>query len=754
MPVTVARLRRWFALAAIAVVVVVAGFYFYARMRVRGAVEQLNTKLGVDIQQTSQGFSLSKSQGGRTLFTVHASQAVQYKQGGRAELRDVSIVVFGRTGDRFDQIYGSDFEYDPQTGNIVAKGVVHIDLEANAQGSAQPDLALPKELKNPIHLKTSGLVFNQNSGVARTDQELEFQVPQARGTAIGASYDSKSNTMTLESQVRIQAAGAEPADIVASRGVITKEPRRAVLERVRVTRPGSTLDADQVTVFLRPDNSVDRLVAAGDVRAAKTGPTAMLARAPRAEFAMTARNDVRSGVLSGGVSLDATGERPMQARASRVLLDFGPKNQLDQVHALGDVRLVQPPAAPVAQPSSTAPSQSQTVEINADAMDFLVKNGRLLERASTSGAAQIVLTQAATATQPQTRTVATAGRFVAAFGRDNRLQTLTGSPDSRIVSFVPGEPQKVSTARLLTVEFSPAGQIVSLSQEGDFHYTEAQRSGWAGRAVYTAADQMLVLTGSPRLVETGMTTTADTVRLSRRTDQATAQGHVKTTYSELKPQPNGALLATGDPVHVTAQAMTAHRASGTAQYTGDARLWHGANIVQAPVIDFDREHRTLIAQSTAGHPVSTVFVQQDKKGKVTPVNVTAARLNYADAQRIARFSGGVVIKGSDATVTADQVDVFLQPRTQGSALVGPSQLDHAVAQGHVVVQEPNRRAKGDRLVYTAAEQKFVLTGGPPSIFDAEHGTTTGDSLTFFSRDDRVLVEGKTSPTVTQTRVAK
>ena len=61
----------------------------------------------------------------------------------------------------------------------------------------------------------------------------------------------------------------------------------------------------------------------------------------------------------------------------------------------------------------------------------------------------------------------------------------------------------------------------------------------------------------------------------------------------------------------------------------------------------------------------------------------------------------------------------------------------------------------ERLEYFADEGKFVLTGGSPSIFDAEHGKITGDSLTFYNRDDRVLVEGgNSSPTVTQTRVAR
>ena len=109
-------------------------------------------------------------------------------------------------------------------------------------------------------------------------------------------------------------------------------------------------------------------------------------------------------------------------------------------------------------------------------------------------------------------------------------------------------------------------------------------------------------------------------------------------------------------------------------------------------------------------------------------------------------------------MTGDTVDVFLKPRDQNQkATAQPtqaSQLDRIVCQGNIVLQQPNRRGTGDKLVYTAAEGKFKLTGGPPSIFDAEHGQVTGDSLTFYSRDDRVLVEGNTTPTVTKARVIK
>ncbi len=72
-----------------------------------------------------------------------------------------------------------------------------------------------------------------------------------------------------------------------------------------------------------------------------------------------------------------------------------------------------------------------------------------------------------------------------------------------------------------------------------------------------------------------------------------------------------------------------------------------------------------------------------------------------------------------------------------------------------MITQPARHATADKLVYTTADDKFVLSGGPPSIFDAERGKITGDSLTFYRHDDRVLVEGKeTSPTVTKTQVAR
>ena len=90
---SVSRLRHWFALGAILMIATVAGMYFYAQWSLRKAVHTIPAKLGLDIQQTAEGFSISKSEQGRTQFTVSASKAVQFKEGGRADLNDVKIIV-------------------------------------------------------------------------------------------------------------------------------------------------------------------------------------------------------------------------------------------------------------------------------------------------------------------------------------------------------------------------------------------------------------------------------------------------------------------------------------------------------------------------------------------------------------------------------------------------------------------------------------------------------------------------------------
>jgi lipopolysaccharide export system protein LptA len=748
------KARRLLALAIVLSLIVVAGFYargYYTRYLISKAIKKNAQKLGIDIQQSTEGFAYSKSEGGRTLFTIRASKAVQLKAGS-AGLHDVNIVIYGREGNRFDQIYGSDFEYEPKTGDIRANGEVHIDLQGVAEGDVRPDLAPPKELKNPIHVKTSGLVFNRNTGLASTNEKIEFRIPQASGSAIGATYDSKANKLTFHSDIHLERPGPDPAILNARSGMITKDPAQVEFNDFELKRRASDITGQTLTVFLRPDNTVDKLLATGNVDASMKGNTTAHVTAPRAEARLDAKNKVQKAEMTGGVAIDAVGDQPMHGNAGRVLLDFATNGRLDKVHALDNVKLVQ-------EPSKNRP-QGQTTTLTSQAVDLLITNGQ--RRAETIGAAQITMTS------PNDKnagnTVATADRFIANFNKKGKLTSMIGSPNAKVVSSSPGQPDKVTTSNVLTLTMTANGGLSNIVQEGEFRYAEAAAKKGEGasdaraqKATYDPQTEMFVLTGEPRVSDNGVTTTADRMRINRKTGDAVAEGSVKTTYSQLEAQPNGALLATSDPIHVTAATMVAKRTTDSAHYSGGARLWQGSNIVEAPVIDFDRAKRTVTALGQQGKAVSTVFVEQGQNGKQTPVNVTGQKLTYTDSQRQAKFEGGVIMRSAEGTVTADHVTVFLQPHgpAASNTAKAASELDRVVAEGHVVVQQGQRRGTGDKLTYTAKDGSFRLTGGSPSIFDAERGKVTGDSLTFFSHDDRVLVEGGSSTqSVTKARVIK
>ena len=719
------RLSKIFAAGAVLVVMTAVGFYFRGIFKEKQAIPDAPKNIASNIEKSATGFNLSKSKDGKMLFTIHANSVQQYKESGRAALHDVSIIVFGRNQDRSDQIYGSDFAYDPVAKEVTAEGQVRIDLEANSTGASSSGQAPAAESRNLIHVTTSGLTFNENTGIAQTKAAIEFRVPEGSGSAVGAMYDSHGGTLTLKSAVRITSTGERKATITGQSAVITKTPSKIVLQAARVEQPDRTISADKVTVFLRDDNNIDRIAATGNLHALKTGAKGFEVSAPEGELEMAGANQARAGLLSGGVTFVSKSDSPAEGKAGRILLTFGAANHVTKVRAENSVQLKQ---------GATGKSQ----ELHASALDLFVKDGKRLEKAVTSaGPADIVREQGTG------KTTISAGRFETTFNDQNRPVSLYGTPDTKIVDSTPGKPDRILTAREMTAKFNEKGEIVSAEQMGDFHYEEGTQKASAEHAKYGAVEETISLSGSPRVLDSGVTLTADSIHLNRKTRNAFAQDNVKTTYTNISAQPSGAMLASADPIHVTGTTVTLNAATGVARYS-KARLWQGANIVEAPTISFDRTKRSLQAQGSQGGQVASVFVQKDKNGKLTPVNVKSDKLSYVDSERRAVFSGNVIVRAQETTIVSDTVQVILLPKKSQAENQSASQLERIEAQGDIKIQQGARRASGTRLVYTAADEKMVLTGTPsqpPSIFDAERGQISGDSLTFFTHDGRVLVGG-------------
>ncbi|HEV8494316.1 MAG TPA: LPS export ABC transporter periplasmic protein LptC, partial [Candidatus Angelobacter sp.] len=247
MPFDPKRLRKLFAAGAVFVFVIALGFYLRGLFKDRQIIPESPKNIPSNVEKSATGFNLSKSEGGKKLFTIHADSVQQFKEGGRAALHDVSIIVYGRNQDRSDQIYGADFSYDPAAKIVTAEGEVRIDLEANSTADAPSAGGTPPpETRNLIHVKTSGLTFNENTGIAQTKAAIEFRVPEGVGSAVGATYDSHGGVLTLKSAVRITSTGQRKATITGQSAIITKNPSKVMLQSARVEEPGRIVSADRV----------------------------------------------------------------------------------------------------------------------------------------------------------------------------------------------------------------------------------------------------------------------------------------------------------------------------------------------------------------------------------------------------------------------------------------------------------------------------------------------------------------------------
>jgi len=150
-------------------------------------------------------------------------------------------------------------------------------------------------------------------------------------------------------------------------------------------------------------------------------------------------------------------------------------------------------------------------------------------------------------------------------------------------------------------------------------------------------------------------------------------------------------------------------------------------------------------------------------------DIHAPVLTYWSDTGKAHLEGGVTANSQQGSLDSRTLDVFLAsgppaaglPAASGAPTAtsqGPSggrQLDRALALGGVVVRQGDRRGTSEQAEYTAADGKFVLSGGNPTLTDAASDTTTGHSLTFFVANDTILIDSQEGlRTLTKHRVEK
>jgi lipopolysaccharide export system protein LptA len=785
-----ARYARWSAAVALLLATVVSGVY--ARRAWQAHLAQLTMRPSVpsSVQQQTAAFSLSKVTGDHTEFTVRASHATEFTEGGRSLLQDVWFTAYGQDGQRFDNLHTRSCDYLERTGDITCGGNVQIDLESAEDAKLHPSTALRADPSaQVVHIDTSGVSFNRATGLATTEQPVTFHFPQGEGHAIGFRYDSEGGELRLIRSVEMTLHGvgmpgapasAEPLQ-VSSSGMTYDREQRVIhfLGPVEAHRGMPELAAGTLDVELDANMHAQKIVA-GDhpvlSDSAHGEPTSISADELSAVLFPDGSLEEMTGAGNvHAVARRATGEDHLEAdHAELEMVEH--TNQLRQLTATGSV------TAAATRPGGLRQNlASSTLQI-----DFAADSkgqAHVLRATTPSGALDWEGPAEVAGRQVTQRVHMTSQHWEATFGGENQIEQLRGTGDARLERRIGNAPPETGSSRDLLARFSPDGDWSTVDQSGDVTLREPDRNARAEAAHYDRLADTVALSGSVELSSADSITTAQSATLHQTANEFHAQGRVATI--ELASSASAADFAPG-PARISADRLDANTATGHAVYSGSARLWQGDSVVEAESIELDRATRVLTANGRvraifpqaqlappSGQSVAAKSTARPSASPIDYWHAEAGRMTYASDEGRAHLEKSVVAHSEEGSIHSDAMDLFFSPAVSappgpapvavaasrgaapGSSGAAGRQLVRAVGLGNVQVNQLDRRGTSSRADYTAADGKFVLSGGSPIVHDTSGNSVTGRQLTLFYADDTIVIDSADGlRTLTLHRVGK
>ena len=789
-----ARYARWSAIAAVLLAVVVAGVYA-RRSRHSRRTQPTAAPVPASVEEQSAGFSLSKVTGQQTQYTVRASHATEFKQGGLSLLQNVWITAFGNAAERFDNLQSGACNYVSDTGLFTCSGPVQMDLQSSQDARAHPSgsasAATPAHV---VHISTSEVSFDGQTGVATTSKFVDFRLPQGQGHAVGARFESREGGLYLLRDVHLtlnpspppapsSAAAVNPlgsAHVEISSSSLVYDRAQGVIHLagpVTVNQGLHTLLAGKLDVVLDQQLHVRRLVATDhpEIRSLQDSETTVLS-AGQITAALSSDGWIQQITAETNVQSDRkrpAGEDHLTARL--VQLDYtAGTNQLRRMTATDDVKVR----------SELVTGASRRLATSSVVMDFVPaadgKDVRLAHAATPQATLDSLGPAQAAGKATSERMSLISRQLQAEFGEQSDLQKLFGSGGVEMQRQIGDMPAATSTSRDMTALFVP-GDWYSVQQTGDVRVRDAEKTAQAPSAVFDHLSESAALAGPVTLTDESSRTTANSAKFLQSANEFHAEGDVIT--SEIQDPAASPADAARGPTHISADRLAANTVTGHAVYSGHARLWQGNSLVQGDVIELDRTAQTM----TANGRVRSIFPkerQTSPAGASSPkqapgappefVHTESGRLIYQGAEHHARLEQGATARTDQGVIRSPSMDLYFVPNDPASApagtpataaaaskpvsplaTIGDQTFDRATALGGVEVEDGDRRGKSARADYTASDGKFVLSGDRPTVYDSLGNATNGRQLTFIFDDDSIVVDSEEgSRTLTLHRVEK
>jgi len=733
------RRSRFVLLVAIIGIVAAVGVSYFVQTNIQKRQAPAKpAPLPPNTNAAASGWSWTKTEGSRTIVEVRAEKLREVREPSSVELEKVELRIFDESGATYNQVRCAQARFDTASGALHSGSEVEITMGLAA--GAQPSGRL-------IFIRATGATFDSRTGKVSTEGPATFRFDQGEGRAVGAFYDPNTGELQMRSQAEVVWFGnrSNRAPMKVEAGALSYRERDSAIllsPWSRLTRGNTRLEGGEAFVFL--EEGAIRRVDTRDARG-ESGEGGRLveytAENLRMEFA---GNGAMERILGDRNARLATSSRTArtEVKTDRLELLFavtGQDSKLEKAIAMGHSVV-----------------ESRPVEGGGGRMpDARILRSEVIHLAMKPGGEEIKSVETHTPgsieflpnAQGGRRRKLEAERMWIDYGEENRIRSFRAvSASTRTETEGKPAPPTLTWSNLLVAQFDASGEFTRLEQSDHFRYEEGVRKGTANRAVLDASSDRITLEGAARLWDPTGSTSANRIVLDQKTGDLMAEGNVASTRApDLKSNPP-VLMSQNEAVHGTASRMTARDKNRVLRYEGNAVLWQGGNRIEADRVEIDRLRRELAA---SGH-VKTRFLEERRPGAPAFTVIDAAEMVYEDGSRIAHYRGGVKLLRDNTEVRSKELRAHLLEAQSGS------QLEKAVADGDVVVLHSSagrsRRATAEHAEYYAGEQRVVLSGGQPTLVDSARGSTSGRQLTWFAKDDRLLVEGgEGSPSVSRIR---
>jgi lipopolysaccharide export system protein LptA len=731
------------------------GRTYYVRLKKQAASAPVKPRnLAPGTSATFHGWKYSHTSSEKTVITMQSDDFQELD--GKDELTGVTLDIFNKDGDTFNHVKCDKAEFDMGRGILYSEGEVEITMKVPEH--EQPTGRL-------MVIKSTGVSVESKTGKAHTDRLATFEFDRGDGHAMGADYDPNTRELNLHNDVSMTWRGTDPGTVPMKieTAQLNYNERNATVFLTpwsKLTRDTLTMNAGPATVKLEDGNlkQVDTTQAKGaDLRPGRN--LEYSANHLIVEFndnnqiqKMTGVDQAR--VVSNGDTSQTT------ITSDRVVMDFETTESdsiLQTAVAQGhSVMESKPVIKPGVDPADTRVLKSDTIHTK------MRPGGQEIEAVETEGPGAIEFIPNRL---EQPHRWMNGDHIWMTYGPKNTIQsfrsivatTRTEKPKLKDAKEAPA-PALTWSKNIVATFLPNSSQLATLDQSGDFRYQEGERHAKAERALLDQPNNIINLMEGARMWDATGSADADKIVMNQMTGDFTAEGHVTSTRLPDKKKNDsngGGMLSEDEPLHARAKKMISKDNNLDIRYEGDAVLWQGADRLEAETVEIDRDNNLLKAH---GHVLSQLLdktkdqdASKDAPKPDPPTKaatkaslrvftiVRAPDLDYNDDTRVAHYSGGATLERPNMTVKGQDIRAFLRNDSNDSS------LDHAFADTHVEVHETaldrTRDASSEHAEYYVDEDKVILEGGQPRFVDSTRGTTRGQKLTWYSSDDRLLVNG-------------